>query len=832
MLGAKMKEKGLYEKLKLCRTEEEVKYEFAKFFKYKIDARERIDLYTQEILFEFKFDINMDNVSVRSKAIAQALYYIRRLKYGRDVRVPSSRICIVDKNEALFIETDKLKDYYLISKSSKYDWDLAPSNPCKKLVNDLSKCDVVKNAYVFHFNNSESEKDFINKLNLYKYEQLSFFGNRKEINEINFYEIFEYWKSLFGAYVENGRKSSEYFITDIEQGRSSIIEDGQVLFRMNSGENIAKYLPIAKYEHFWDTYEKINDRNRVAAIRQKMDRMSEISLRRFTGEFFTPLEFAEKSLDYLGRVLGNKWWSNGKFRLWDMAAGTGNLEYLLPAEAMKYCYISTLLQDDVEYCKKIYSDATVFQYDYLNDDVNILKHPVLLEMGVKYKLPQSLVEDLKNPEIKWILFFNPPYATSNNNERDKNIVNKNKVSMTEIQKVMTENGLGEVSRELMSQFLYRISMEFDNKNTFIAMFSKIKFINANNDQKLRDVFFKYKFEKGFIFSSEKFDGCKAKFPVGFTIWNMAKKKSLEEQEIVVDVYNGNVEKVGVKDLKVERRDGFLSKWIEREKCTEVMPPLSNAISVAYKNKDKRDKVAEGFLASLMCKGNDFANQNYTAILSSPYVSAGALSITAKNFEKAMVIHTVRRLPKATWINDRDQLMQPIEDIFMDKEFVSDCVIWSLFSNSNSTASMSGVKYEEKTYRIRNQLFPFMTSTMKEWEIGNANIKAEIWAKHGERYAAKWLDENCISEQGNKVLHAAQNVYKFFYAHFNEVAWPKYKIHNWDAGWWQIRMALNDAGIAKDELDALYEMHKELGIKILAKIYLYRFIEPDMKEVNV
>ena len=90
-----------------------------------------------------------------------------------------------------------------------------------------------------------------------------------------------------------------------------------------------------------------------------MDRISEISLRRFTGEFFTPLKFAEKSLEYIGRVVGNKWWSAGKYRLWDMAAGTGNLEYLLPAEAMKYCYISTLLQDDVEYCKKIYSDATV-----------------------------------------------------------------------------------------------------------------------------------------------------------------------------------------------------------------------------------------------------------------------------------------------------------------------------------------------------------------------------------------------------------------------------------------------------------------------------------------
>lgn len=828
-----MKEKGLYEKLNSCQNEEEVKYAFAKFFNYKIDTSERIDLYSQEILFEFKYNINMNNVNMRSKAIAQTMYYMRRLKYGRDIRVPSTRICIVDKNEAIFVETEQLKNYYYISKSMKYDWDLAPSNPCKKLVSDLSNDNIVRDIYVYHLDNLESEREFIHKINLYRNgEQLSLFGDKKEINENNFYEIFEYWQSLFGSYVENGRKSSEYFVTDIEQGRSSILVDGQVLFRMNSGENVSKYLPVSKYKHFWNTYEKINDRNQVAAIRQKMDRMSEISLRRFTGEFFTPLEYAEKALEYVGRVIGTKWWSTGKYRLWDMAAGTGNLEYLLPAEAMKYCYISTLLQDDVEYCKKIYSDATVFRYDYLNDDVNILRHPELLNMGVNYNLPQTLIDDLNNPDIRWILLFNPPYVTSNNNERSKDNINKNKVSMTEIQKLMTENNLGEVSRELMSQFLYRISLEFGGKMAYIAMFSKIKYINSNNDQKLRDVFFKYKFEKGFIFSSENFDSCKAKFPVGFIIWNTEKERLLEEQSICVDVYNDNVEKIGVKTLNVKNRKTFLSKWIVREKGTKIMPPLSNAITVAYKNKDKRDKVAEGFLASLMCKGNDFANQNYTAILSSPYVSAGALSITANNFEKAMIVHTVRRLPKATWLNDRDQLRQPKENVLLDEEFVSDCIIWSLFSKSNTTATLSDVSYEGKYYRIKNQMFPFLIEELKKWQINNTDIKAQIWAKDGERYAAKWLAEHCMSGQGNEVMRCAEQVYQYFYEHFNEIAWPKYKINNWDVGWWQIRMALDDAGIAEDLLEKMNNVHKILGMQIMPKIYEYQFINPDMEAVNV
>lgn len=182
-----MKEKGLYEKLNSCQNEEEVKYAFAKFFNYKIDTSERIDLYSQEILFEFKYNINMNNVNMRSKAIAQTLYYMRRLKYGRDIRVPSTRICIVDKNEAIFVETEQLKNYYYISKSMKYDWDLAPSNPCKKLVSDLSNDNIVRDIYVYHLDNLESEREFIHKINLYRNgEQLSLFGDKKEIKKIIF----------------------------------------------------------------------------------------------------------------------------------------------------------------------------------------------------------------------------------------------------------------------------------------------------------------------------------------------------------------------------------------------------------------------------------------------------------------------------------------------------------------------------------------------------------------------------------------------------------------------------------------------------------------------
>ena len=356
------------------------------------------------------------------------------------------------------------------------------------------------------------------------------------------------------------------------------------------------------------------------------------------------------------------------------------------------------------------------------------------------------------------------------------------------------------------------------------MYSKIKYINSNNDQKLRDSFFKYKYEKGFIFSSKNFDSCKAEFPIGFMIWNMSVVKELSKQKIDVDVYNNRAEKIGIKSLKAESRNTFLSKWVKREKNINIMPPLSSAITIAYNNKDKRDTVAENFLASFMCKGNDFANQNYTALLSSPYVSAGAFSITKNNFEKALIIFTVRRLPNATWINDRDQFMQPIDVALQDNEFIVDCVLWALFSSANNTVSLDNVMYNGTNYRIKNELFPFLKQELKTWEVPNANIRTEIYAKENDRFVAKWINNHSLSSESKNLIEAARLLYKFFYLHINHVAWPKFKISNWDVGWWQIFMSLKEAGLGLVELEKVQEYHRILGEKILPKIYMYQFLD--------
>ena len=149
---------------------------------------------------------------------------------------------------------------------------------------------------------------------------------------------------------------------------------------------------------------------------------------------------------------------------------------------------------------------------------------------------------------------------------------------------MTAENLGKASRELYTQFIYRISRDFSGKTAWLGIFSKLKYLNATNDQNFRDKVFSYKFERGFMFNSKSFDGCKAEFPVGFLIWDLSKRLLLYEQEISLDVYDANVEKYAEKTIKPSRYENFLSKWIDRPRCTKKFPPMSSALNVGYENK--------------------------------------------------------------------------------------------------------------------------------------------------------------------------------------------------------------------------------------------------------
>lgn len=240
------------------------------------------------------------------------------------------------------------------------------------------------------------------------------FGDRKLVTENNFEDVFKYWNEEFGENVQNGTKVSRYFVADIQIGRSQFLEsENKVLFKIDETDWREKKILAHDYKHFWSIYEKVHDPAVVRGVLAKIDRLTDDELRRFYGEFFTPLKFAKKALDYIEKTIGKDWWKSGEYRLWDMAAGTGNLEYHLPSDALQYCYLSTVYEEDVQHCRRLFPTARIFQYDYLNDDVeNLFGGETSLPFEFSWKLPERLRRDLADPNIKWIIFINPPFATS------------------------------------------------------------------------------------------------------------------------------------------------------------------------------------------------------------------------------------------------------------------------------------------------------------------------------------------------------------------------------------------------------------------------------------
>lgn len=818
-----MSKQGLYSLFSSCNKEEELKSEFCKFFHVKLNAIKGIDHYSSNILFEFKYDRNFRVRNNIASVLAQTMYYVRWLKFGNSkLRIPPY-ICVIDKNEAFFVETKKFNKIYS-SNNSKYDWDRSPSTPCPNLVAKLESLKEIDSIKIFDLTQEIEESTFVNWCRDYLFGQISFLDllDKKTISEENFWEVFEYWDSKFGKYVKNGRKSSEYFLADIEVNRSIKRENGEILFDLGD-KLIKKNVQPKEYENFWKIYDKVSSKD-ITVIRQKSDRITEDFRRRFNGEFYTPIEFAEKGLEYLEREIGEGWWKSGEYRFWDMAAGTGNLEFNLPSSALKYCYISTIEEDEAKYCQKIFPAATCFCYDYLNDDT--LYVDGLFKLAYQ-KLPQNLKNDLANPQIKWIIFINPPFKTANVAEKKMGKKSMDSVSMTALQKAMSEDNYGEASRELYIQFLYRISLEFKEKDVHLCMYSTLKYLNSNNDQKIRDGFFQYKFCRGFMFPISCFFGPKGKFPVGFLIWNLAKKQHLQKQVIKLDVFNKDVEKEGTKIVPSVSRDNMLNKWCPRLPWDgeSVMPMFSGAFSQQTNNKDQRDRVAKGFLFSMASPGDDMQHQNNVFILSAPYANAGAFSVTSENFEKAMILFAVKWLPKAVWSNNRDAFYAP--NVNLSRDFINDCVIYSAFHFQNLTTSLKNIKHKGLKYNIINNLFPFAIREINKWKIANKDFSSEISSQNEDRFLAEWLKSQTLSTKAQAVLDAARNLYKRFYANMYETNWIDYHVESWDVGLCQIIRSLKNTGIADDEIEALEYAEQRLHDKLLPKVYEFGFLNPDV-----
>ncbi|MDR1551951.1 MAG: hypothetical protein LBS69_00610, partial [Prevotellaceae bacterium] len=548
---------------------------------------------------------------------------------------------------------------------------------------------------------------------------------------------------------------------------------------------------------FWNKYERPPLEDYWDYIINRHDLLVPQDIRERKGSFFTPQIWVEKSQEYLAKVFGENW--QDEYYIWDCAAGSGNL---LAGLTNKYnIWASTLDKSDVDIMKQRIENGAnllekhVFQFDFLNDDFD--------------KLPEGLQEIIKNPakRKKLVIYINPPLIEHGNKAKIKEkgepktgVATKTKI-YSEFQSIV-----GTATRDLSSQFFLRIYKEIPNCK--LASFSTPKFINSQNFIKFRN-YFKAHFEKGFITKSNTFDNVKGNFPIGFFIFDLAKKVDIIKIQTDIFLNDNKAIKSWQSDIKTfyaTNEKVFISDWLRK-----------------YYDKDNE------IISYIILPGVDMQVQNGIYFTGKPTESDikqhKLAKITVNNFMEMCVYLSVRQCIDPTWLNNKDQFLFPNKKWEKDLFFQSDCIVYALFHGQNKVSSKEGKNYfipfrEEEVNAQDKFAVHFATNFFAGKKYTNGNL----FEKGIKSRQAKPL---VFSPEAQAVFDAGRELWKYYFKQ------PKVNVN---ASLYDIReyfQGRNDKGKmnnrSEDEkynelIGNLRNKLKILAEKIEPKVYEYGFLK--------
>jgi hypothetical protein len=224
------------------------------------------------------------------------------------------------------------------------------------------------------------------------------------------------------------------------------------------------------------------------------------------------------------------------------------------------------------------------------------------------------------------------------------------------------------------------------------------------------------------------------------------------------------------------------------------------------------------------------NANLTALLSSGYSSPGAFFVNKENLWQAAVIFTVRLVTKKTWLNDRDQFLQPTKPL--SDEFKTDCLIWMLFNGSNLTASANDLEWNGKKWSIINHFIPFTEAEVNAPERFESDFMVQYLARlssAGGGGSAKGGIGGGLSQEAQAVLDEGRKLWQAYFAETDvRSVRDELKLNRADVGWYQIRKALQARNASGDfipvNLKPFEEAYKALTEKLQPMVYELGFLK--------
>ena len=614
------------------------------------------------------------------KALAQLILTIGKARTFERL-LPPNYLGVFNSQIIAFIPYWEVQDIF---SQNDFNWSVTPSDHSTaefeqvyNRVKNILEC----NAFHFRFGTDDKELHSFIKENFVIGKTTT---NKIQITKNNFITIYNKWLQAVRPTIsidweeakKGGILDADFYLADLLSSDNISLKESlfvvlkEKYYEMNKHKNkigiyessTVEFTDQQKaYHQFWNHYQRPPREEYWEYILNRRDLLVPQDVRERKGSFFTPQLWVELSQQYLAEVFGDDW--QDEYYIWDCAAGTGNL---LAGLTNKYhIWASTLDTADVKVMKDIAHnkalnllESHIFQFDFLNDEFNT------------EKLPDDLLQVLNDEEKrkKLIIYINPPYAEAAS--RGTVIgTNKNKIDVAVKMNTYSKyvDKIGIAGRELFAQFLIRIYKEIPNSK--IANFSTLKNLQSPNFSDFRKEY-RAKLEKIFIVPADTFDNVKGQFPISFQIWDGAKQEDFKQ--INADIYNKEGSFLNVKNISSYDNRNFINEWV---------------IST-------RNRGTEKNIAYISCKGNDFSNTNYIFIINNkeqlPHPRGSW--VTDKNLIEIAIYFSVRHCISATWLNDRDQFLYPINGWQTDTDFQTNCLAYTLFHGQNRISSAEGANH--------------------------------------------------------------------------------------------------------------------------------------------
>ena len=505
----------LFAALARAKTEEDVKDAYIAALGLKSHFKGLVDIQTREIWFEAK-----EAPTPPLVMFAQLLVYVRAAR-KRGEPIPAF-LAVIDRTKAALMPTEQalplLDDKTIV-------WPKSGSAAGRELAAQIAP--YVETHYVVYVI-ANHEREFVQAVGDAIREGRII---RTAITRDNLRQVFDKWVVAIGSELGtvNPADYAILFFADImHDGKNEAMNNlpARLLVTAAGPTFLLKgqtYELASKrgYDNFWSIYHRPPAENDRHYLLERRDSLLPIDEQKFKGAFYTPLHIVDKAYEQLVATLGPNW--QDRYIVWDMCAGVGNLE--VKHSNYRNVYMSTLDQADIDIMRasKTCVGATIFQYDYLNDDVTDFGEiDYTLSNKVPPELRQAIAEAKagKKGAKPILVLINPPYAESGSGIA-RGDENKIGVEKTRINGWMREMNVGYASKELFTQFLVRIRHELPSAK--LAMFSTLKYVNAPNFEPFRRVWLA-KYLDGFVVLSRAFDGLDGDFPIGFLIWDTSKEQ--------------------------------------------------------------------------------------------------------------------------------------------------------------------------------------------------------------------------------------------------------------------------------------------------------------------